>query len=374
MRFTIATKLFIGFLCVIGLNAAFFVIVKKIDITNAIVDILARENEVKNRLLRLKTLHRVQGPSVISYEKIGLQESVENFRGIHRNLVGLIDTINRQLDSIRDIDSQQLSQERNARNQVAASKTVELMGAISFNNKRYSTSFEDLVKRRSIPLQAGIPAAGEKALTDTLDTLERVISNKLDSAESIIREQTNVRIRDIGGDVNNVKNATMAILGCVTIFSLFFGLIFSRTITNSLRRLKESAALIGKSDFDIDPLGFPNDETGDLAKAFFNMAVDLRSKQEDLIKSKRLAAIGEVVASVNHEINNPLMIISGNAQFLEMSMNGYPDEMKERVQAILEETRRISQITRKLREIKNPVSEDYTVNGTQMINLKKSLE
>jgi hypothetical protein len=66
------------------------------------------------------------------------------------------------------------------------------------------------------------------------------------------------------------------------------------------------------------------------------------------------------------------MIISGNAQFLEMTMDGYPLEMRERVQTILEETERISKVTRKLREIKNPVVEDYTSSGEQMINLDKS--
>ena len=55
-----------------------------------------------------------------------------------------------------------------------------------------------------------------------------------------------------------------------------------------------------------------------------------------------------------------------------MSLEGYPQEMKDRVRAILDETERISQVTRKLREIKNPVVEDYTSSGEQMINLDKS--
>lgn len=155
-------------------------------------------------------------------------------------------------------------------------------------------------------------------------------------------------------------------------FHFFFGLFFSRQITKSLRRLKESASTIGKGNFNTDPSGYPNDETGDLATAFFEMSIDLKNTQEELIKSKRLAAIGEVVASVNHEINNPLMIISGNAQFLEMTLKGYPEEIKERVRTIIEETERISRVTKKLREIKNPVIEDYTSSGEQMINLDKS--
>ena len=102
------------------------------------------------------------------------------------------------------------------------------------------------------------------------------------------------------------------------------------------------------------------------------MAYDLKNAQEELVRSKRLAAIGEVVASINHEINNPLMIISGNAQFLEMSMDGYPDELRDRVRAIIEETDRISRVTRKLREIRKPIVEDYTSSGEQMINIDKS--
>jgi nitrogen-specific signal transduction histidine kinase len=139
-----------------------------------------------------------------------------------------------------------------------------------------------------------------------------------------------------------------------------------------MRRLKESAGVIGKGNFDFDASGYPNDEIGDLAAAFFVMATDLKTAQDELVKSRRLAAIGEVVASVNHEINNPLMIISGNAQFLEISMKDFPEEMKERVRTILEETDRISKVTKKLREIKNPVVEDYTSSGEQMINLDKS--
>jgi two-component system NtrC family sensor kinase len=165
---------------------------------------------------------------------------------------------------------------------------------------------------------------------------------------------------------------TTIILLIVILVASGFALFFSRVITNHLRRLTESASLIGKGNFTFDPSGYPMDEIGDLATAFHEMAVDLKTTQEELVKSKRLAAIGEVVASVNHEINNPLMIISGNAQFLEISMKDYPEEMKERVRVILEETERISNVTKKLREIRNPVAEDYTSSGEQMINLDRS--
>lgn len=371
MRFTIATKLFLGFLCVIGLNAAYFIVINKIENANTLVEMLKRENDVKTFLLRLKTLHRVRGASVISFEKIGLRESVENFRSINSNIIMLIDTIVRNLDSISRIDPAQQIEQQNGQDTglPVMSKMVEVIRTISLNNNKYTTLFDSLIAERANK-SAG---ADENVRIASIDTAERVVAAGIDLAESRISRLSESCIWDISSDISEVKNVTLFIVFIVSVFSLVFGLIFSRTITNSLRRLKESAALIGKADFDVDPRGFHNDEIGDLATAFFYMAVDLRSKQEELVKSKRLAAIGEVVASVNHEINNPLMIISGNAQFLEMSMDGYPEEMKERVQAILEETRRISQVTRKLREIKNPVSEDYASGGGQMIDLNKSL-
>jgi C4-dicarboxylate-specific signal transduction histidine kinase len=371
MRLNIATKLFFGFICVILLNALFLVVVGKTENVNGIVDILRRQNEVKNKVLRLKTLHRVQGPSIISYQRIGRQESVQYFRENNQKILLQIDTIGLSIDSIIEIDSRNAPKERFSRNQINMVKLQQIMVSIATNNSLYSALFERLVKSREVPGFVRLDSL-RKRILDTINTVETGITAQLDTAESVIREQADIRIKDISGDVMDVKQATLFILGGITLIALVFGLIFSRSITNSLRRLKDSATQIGKADFNINPAGYPNDEIGDLSAAFFDMAVDLRNKQEELIRSKRLAAIGEVVASVNHEINNPLMIISGNAQFLEMSMENSSPEMKERVRTILEETDRISRVTRKLREIKNPVTEDYTSSGEQMINLDKS--
>jgi C4-dicarboxylate-specific signal transduction histidine kinase len=170
----------------------------------------------------------------------------------------------------------------------------------------------------------------------------------------------------------DAKQVTLFIVSGISAFAMIFAFVISNAITRRLRKLKDSASFIGKGNFYFDPSGYAKDEIGDLATAFFDMAIDLKKTQEELVKSKRLAAIGEVVASVNHEINNPLMIISGNAQFLEMSMQDYPEDIRERIRTILAETDRISVVTRKLREIRNPVVEDYTSSGEQMINLDKS--
>lgn len=368
MRINIAPKLFIGFLIVIFLNVFFMVIVSKLENVNSSSRILKKQNEVKNYLLRLKTLHRVQGPSVISYQRIGRLESADNFKEMSSKIITILDTIKVEIDSVNNLDSLIISENRYSLNKQELTTLRKTVDNIALYNSIYTNMFDSIVHAHL----SAISARKIPVWRDVLDDADFKLSTALDTAESVIDQQTNLRIKEIETRVSNVKQMTIFIISGVTLFAVLFGIFFSRAITNALRRLKESASSIGKGDFNFDPSGYPNDETGDLASAFFQMSLDLKNVQEELIQSKRLAAIGEVVASVNHEINNPLMIISGNAQFLEMIMENYPIEMKERVRTILEETERISRVTRKLREIKNPVVEDYTSSGEQMINLDKS--
>jgi len=368
MRINIAPRLFIGFLIVIFLNVFFLVIVSKLENVNSSSKILKKQNEVKNFLLRLRSLHRGQGTSVISYERIGRLESAGNFKEVSNKIVAVIDSVKTEIDSVNYLDSS-ITLENRFNPLTLELKTLRnTIENISLYNNIYSNMFDSIVEMHLKN------STSEKILVwrNVMDDADTKFILSLDSVETVIDGQTNLRIKEIETRVSNVKQMTIFIIGGVTLFAVIFGIFFSSAITNALRRLKESASTIGKGDFNFDPSGYSNDEIGDLANAFFQMSVDLKNVQEELIQSKRLAAIGEVVASVNHEINNPLMIISGNAQFLEMMMENYPIELRERVRTILEETERISRVTKKLREIKNPVVEDYTSSGEQMINLDKS--
>ncbi|MCX7726243.1 MAG: hypothetical protein N2053_05290, partial [Chitinispirillaceae bacterium] len=100
MRITIAPKLFLGFVVIIFLNVFFFVIVSNLEEVSNIANLLKRESEIKNRLIRLKTLHRIQAPSIASFERLGRLESVDNFYMAHREFLFLIDTINGKIDSL----------------------------------------------------------------------------------------------------------------------------------------------------------------------------------------------------------------------------------------------------------------------------------
>mgnify|MGYP000864415262 CR=1 FL=1 len=73
----------------------------------------------------------------------------------------------------------------------------------------------------------------------------------------------------------------------------------------------------------------------------------LRETEKELARTERLAELGMLSAGVAHEINNPLAIIRGNAELLQMSLqecSGCQEEVTE----ILQQTGRISRITASL--------------------------
>lgn len=369
MRITIAPKFFFGFVCIIILNVFFFVIVSNLEKINGITNILKQQNEIKNQMLRLKTLHRIQRPSVTSYIRLSRQESVDNFNQTQKQITTLYSSISGKLDSIESLSLELIPKRLHASiDTTVVNPLTVTLNAIKSYNGLYTSMFDSIVQAKARPVAEQKFAVWQKILEEQ----EEKITGKIDSAEIIVDTQTNLRIKEVELKVAEVKKTTIYLILIVTFSALVFGFLFSNYITTALRRLTIAARTIGKGDFNVDPHRYPKDEIGDLASAFFQMSVDLKNAQEMLIRSKRLAAIGEIVASVNHEINNPLMIISGNAQFLQMTMTDTTPESRERVQTILEETERISKVTRKLREIKNPVIEDYTSSGEQMINLDKS--
>lgn len=69
----------------------------------------------------------------------------------------------------------------------------------------------------------------------------------------------------------------------------------------------------------------------------------LMSTEKELARSERLAELGMLSAGVAHEINNPLAIIRGNAELLQMETTGCADSQEE-VGEILTQVGRINRI------------------------------
>jgi GAF domain-containing protein len=75
---------------------------------------------------------------------------------------------------------------------------------------------------------------------------------------------------------------------------------------------------------------------------------ELAEAQSRLLESERLRGVTETVGALNHEINNPLAAIAGNAQLLLKRKDELKKDSTQKVEAILEATRRIQRVTGKM--------------------------
>jgi len=69
--------------------------------------------------------------------------------------------------------------------------------------------------------------------------------------------------------------------------------------------------------------------------------------REELLRVEKLAAIGELAAGVAHEINNPMAIIRGNTELLQLSVSE-DDPNREEVDTIFQQVKRVERIVANL--------------------------
>jgi signal transduction histidine kinase len=82
--------------------------------------------------------------------------------------------------------------------------------------------------------------------------------------------------------------------------------VTAHRIATPIRALRDAAVRIGKGEFAALDVKAGRDEIGDLVGAFRQMAEDLRGAMGKLSRQERLATIGQVTATVSHELRNPL--------------------------------------------------------------------
>jgi len=102
-------------------------------------------------------------------------------------------------------------------------------------------------------------------------------------------------------------------------------------VTKPLRELRDTAEAVGRGDFSRRVKVRYDDECGELARAFNRMTENLKHSREQLestvetlkntqaqlIQSEKLSGIGEFIAGVAHELNNPLTSVMGFSELLQ---------------------------------------------------------
>jgi signal transduction histidine kinase len=123
-----------------------------------------------------------------------------------------------------------------------------------------------------------------------------------------------------------------------------------------------------------------DEEVIELIEAVQEMARQLKKYRDNLIETERLKAVNLLATGVSHEVNNPLMIISGTAEYMRTVKGSKDEELREKMGTIIDEVQRISGITKKLTRIKQIILDDYSLKSQsqtgdrRMVNIEGSAE
>ena len=95
---------------------------------------------------------------------------------------------------------------------------------------------------------------------------------------------------------------------------------------------------------------------------------ELRLAQEALLTSQRLETVRQVVATLTHELNQPLTAVVGNAEMLQLDLRD--PEHVDCVEVIVREATRMSTIVQKLAEASRIDVVSY-VPGLSMLSVQE---
>ena len=149
------------------------------------------------------------------------------------------------------------------------------------------------------------------------------------------------------------KNLMVFVLLLVTLSSaVFFGLGLIIRLIRPILILKDSVSGLVEKGLNENIKFSSNDEIGELSNAYNEMVVKLRESISEQDRLSRLAATGELSATLAHEIKNPLNAISVAAAYLRDNYRG--KLINEFIKIIQNEASRINKLTTNLLNFAKP--------------------
>jgi len=152
----------------------------------------------------------------------------------------------------------------------------------------------------------------------------------------------------------------MTVLGGAAslVIALLMGVLLARGITMPITRMTSAMAALAKGDVSIEvPAADRNDEIGAMAAAFqvFKGSIIERQKtQAELAHINRLATVGQLTASIAHEVNQPIAAVVTNGGAGLNWLGAHPpnlDKVRESLDHIVADGKRAGDIVHRIRTL-----------------------
>ncbi|MBA3658458.1 MAG: response regulator, partial [Gemmatimonadales bacterium] len=99
----------------------------------------------------------------------------------------------------------------------------------------------------------------------------------------------------------------------------------------------------------------------------------LTAAEDDLVRAERLAAIGEMLVTLNHEINNPLTSALADVELLLIDPDTPAELRREGLESVRDALQRIAEIVRRIGRLRQAPSKVYG-SHTRMVDLEGASE
>ncbi|GAB4334161.1 MAG: hypothetical protein Kow0099_06150 [Candidatus Abyssubacteria bacterium] len=134
------------------------------------------------------------------------------------------------------------------------------------------------------------------------------------------------------------------------LFFVFNTYFLGRRVLRPLGRFVAYAERIATGDYSpITPVRRYRDEYSNLAVAINKMIEEIEAKQEQLIQSHKVAAIGLLTSGIAHELNNPINNVNITAEYILENFESLDNQEKKRLlNDIMEQGERASNTVREL--------------------------
>ncbi|MFZ5775238.1 MAG: sensor histidine kinase [Thermodesulfobacteriota bacterium] len=213
-------------------------------------------------------------------------------------------------------------------------------------------------------MEEGIDQRAQKVLEGSLRKYGQDITSRIFAMDARARVQ-------VEREVANFKKTSLGILALAILLGLALSISLLRWIMRPLMAIREAAAQImdGKlRSIPMDEAVNCSVEGIELVNSLNLMLQTLNTKQDQLVQSEKLAAIGKVTAGIAHEINNPLNNISLTAEvLLEEFADQEPDERLGMIREILVQSDRAREVVHHLLAF----SRNRKTNATMSVDLVK---